>query len=295
MDRAVVRNLVVGFVLASSIYLLGCGGSSRNLGATSSQNAQGTTTPAASTAPSSSTSTDSSSGSSASGSSASGSSASGSAASGSTPLSPVASAPSSSTLFAPSARHIFVMSEENTSYGSVVGNTSQMPFINGLIAKGTLWTNFYANQHGSMHAYIETMSGTAFTCSGNDCGASGALTGPSLMDLMNASKLAWKGYFDGLSSCGQLAPQSSNWILNPDSNGKQNYYQRHTPYPWYAVGNGNHRNLQEWRERLVADEPVHNGLGQPLRRVHELDYAGWNQRRARRQSGANGCLHGRSG
>ena len=83
-------------------------------------------------------------------------------------LSPVASAPSSSTLFAPSARHIFVMSEENTSYGSVVGNTSQMPFINSLIAKGTLWTNFYANQHGSMHAYIETMSGTAFTCSGND-------------------------------------------------------------------------------------------------------------------------------
>jgi len=128
------------------------------------------------------------------------------------------------------------MSEENQSFSSVVGNTSGMPYMNSLLTKGTLWSNFYANQHGSMHAYIETMSGTSFTCSGNDCGANGALTGPSLMDLMNAQKMAWKGYFDGLSSCGQLAPQSTNWIINPDSNGKQNYYQRHTPYPWYAVG-----------------------------------------------------------
>ena len=201
MDRAVVRNLVVGFVMASSIYLLGCGGSNRICGATSSQNAQGTTTPAASTAPSSSTSTDSSSGSSASGSSASGSSASGSAASG--------SAASGSTLFFIASgfsafivdvicafwASIFVMSEENLSYGSVMGNTSQMPFINSLLAMGTVWSNFYANQHGSMHAYIETLSGTAFTCSGNDCGASGALTGPSLMDLMNARGYGWKGYF----------------------------------------------------------------------------------------------------
>ena len=81
------------------------------------------------------------------------------------------------------------MSEENQSYGSVVGNTSQMPYINSLLPLGTLWTNFYANQHGSMHGYIETMSGTAFNCSGNDCGASGTLTGPSLMDVMNEKML----------------------------------------------------------------------------------------------------------
>lgn len=132
--------------------------------------------------------------------------------------------------------HIFVLSEENTSYGNVVGNTSQMPYINSLFTKGTLWTNYYSNAHGSMLSYIETLSGTAFNCSGNDCGASGALTGPSLMDLMDAKGMAWKGYFDGVSSCGELAPQATNWIVNPDSNGSQNYYQRHTGFPWYAVG-----------------------------------------------------------
>lgn len=148
---------------------------------------------------------------------------------------PTVSNTSSASPVTTGPHHIFVMSEENQSYSSVIGNTSQMPYINKLLSQGTLWSNFYANQHGSMHAYIETMSGTAFTCSGNDCGANGALTGPSLMDLMNAKGMAWKGYFDGLSICGQLAPQSSNWIINPDSNGKQNYYQRHTPYPWYAM------------------------------------------------------------
>lgn len=146
------------------------------------------------------------------------------------PTTPTGSAPTSST------HHIFVLSEENTSYGNVVGNTSQMPYINSLFAKGTLWTNYYSNAHGSMLSYIETLSGTAFNCNGNDCGASGSLTGPSMMDLMDAKGMAWKGYFDGVSSCGELAPQATNWIVNPDSNGSQNYYQRHTGFPWYAVG-----------------------------------------------------------
>ncbi len=134
-----------------------------------------------------------------------------------------------------STHHIFVVAEENTSYGSVVGNTSQMPYFNSLIARGTLWGNYYANAHGSMLAYIEALSGQTFNCTGSDCTASGSITGPSLMDLMNAKGLTWKGYFDGLSTCGQLAPPSTNWVIHPDSNGG-NYYQRHTGFPWYAVG-----------------------------------------------------------
>ncbi len=117
----------------------------------------------------------------------------------------------------------------------MVGNTGGMPFFNALLAKGTLWGNYYSNAHGSQLAYIETLSGQTFNCNGNDCGASGALTGASLMDLMNAHSLPWKGYFDGLSSCGQLAPDSNNWIISPDANGG-NYYQRHTGFPWYAAG-----------------------------------------------------------
>lgn len=194
MSTAVVRNLVVGAVLAASMYLAGCGGN-HSTGAAAEQNSQGAAAPSAST--------------------------------------PSASTPAA---VQSSAHHIFIMSEENQSYSSVIGNTSQMPYINSLLAKGTLWSNYYSNAHGSMLSYIESLSGQTFQCNGNDCSLSYPITGPSLMDLMNAKGMAWKGYFDGLSSCGQLAPQSTNWIINPDSNGAQNYYQRHTGFPWYAVG-----------------------------------------------------------
>ena len=73
--------------------------------------------------------------------------------------------------------------------------------------------------------------------------------------------MAGKDTFDGLEQLRSACPSIRNWILNPDSNGKQNYYQRHTRFPWYAVGNGDHRHLLEWRERLVAGEPVHNRPG----------------------------------
>jgi len=199
MSTAILRFFCVLLVLATIAWCAGCGSGSGNNANAQQSGAQSAT--AAGSNPSSSTTT-----------------SSGSTAAVTTP------------------RHIFVMSEENTSFGNVVGNTSQMPYYNSLVSKGTIWSNYYSNAHGSMLSYIETMSGQSFDCSGNDCVASGHLTGPSLMDLMNAKGMVWKGYFDGLSTCGQLAPQATNWIINPDSNGVQNYYQRHTPYPWYAVG-----------------------------------------------------------
>ena len=171
------------------------------------------------------------------------------------------------TAATPTSHHIFIMSEENPSYGSVIGNTSQMPYINSLLSKGTLWTNFYANQHGSMHGYIETMSGTAFNCSGNDCGASGALTGPSLMDLMNAKGMAWKGYFDGLSSCGQLAPRRRTGSLIRIPTAHRTTISATLRYPWYAVGTATISQLSDGSEWLVADEPVHHRSGEQILRI----------------------------
>ncbi len=212
MRKALLRIGSFVVVTVACTFYLGCG-SSHNSANTAPQTAQtgatgstgGTVTPT-STAP---TSTD---------------------------PTPASTTPTATAASTPASHHIFVMSEENTSFSDVVGNTSQMPYYNSLVSKGTLWSNYYSNAHGSMLSYIETLSGTSFTCNGNDCGASGSLTGPSVMDLMNAKGMAWKGYFDGVSTCGELAPQATNWIVNPDSNGSQNYYQRHTGFPWYAVG-----------------------------------------------------------
>ena len=105
--------------------------------------------------------------------------------------------------------HIFVMSEENTSYGSVVGNTSQMPYINSLLSKGTLWTNLLCQSAWVDARLYRDVERDGVQLQRKRLRSQRALTGPSLMDLMNAKGMAWKGYFDGLSSCGQLAPQST--------------------------------------------------------------------------------------
>src|SRR5579871_2539431 len=175
---------------------------------------------------------------------------------------PAPHAPTSST----ATHHIFVIAEENTSYSNVIGNTSQMPYLNSLVPKATIWGNYYSNAHGSMLSYIETISGQTFNCTGNDCAKSGALTGPSLMDVMNSNGMTWKGYFDGLKDCGQLAPQSSNWIIDPDSNGKR-YFQMHTPFPWYAVGtatiaNCSNNNNGWWPVTQLTTDLASRSVGQ---------------------------------
>jgi phosphatidylinositol-3-phosphatase len=57
--------------------------------------------------------------------------------------------------------------EENQSYPSVVGNTTDWPTLNGLIAHGALPTNYYANCHPSLPNYFMLTTGQTLTTNGN--------------------------------------------------------------------------------------------------------------------------------
>lgn len=62
----------------------------------------------------------------------------------------------------PSSRHIYIVAEENRSYESLVGDPD-MPYLNSLIARGALATQFYANRHNSITDYFLLTSGTVPT------------------------------------------------------------------------------------------------------------------------------------
>jgi hypothetical protein len=62
----------------------------------------------------------------------------------------------------PRSRHVYIVAEENRSYEHIVGSSS-MPYLNSLIAKGGLATQFYANQHGSLENYLILTSGQKLT------------------------------------------------------------------------------------------------------------------------------------
>src|SRR3569833_1444111 len=62
----------------------------------------------------------------------------------------------------PRSKHVYVVALENKSYEHLVGS-SNMPYLNSLIKKGTLATQFYANQHNSIVDYFLLTSGVVPT------------------------------------------------------------------------------------------------------------------------------------
>ncbi len=70
-----------------------------------------------------------------------------------------ASAPYSVTVTAPTYDHIVVVIDENKNYSDVIGN-SAAPFINSLVASGTLFTSYSAVTHPSQPNYLALFSGS---------------------------------------------------------------------------------------------------------------------------------------
>lgn len=62
----------------------------------------------------------------------------------------------------PHSNHVYIVAEENRSYEDIVGN-SNMPYLNSLLPKGAVATQFYANQHGSLENYFWVTSGQYIT------------------------------------------------------------------------------------------------------------------------------------
>src|SRR5436853_7011315 len=62
----------------------------------------------------------------------------------------------------PLANHVFVVVEENHSYSSVVGSSS-MPYLNSLIRRYGLATQYYADTHPSIGNYFMMTTGRIIT------------------------------------------------------------------------------------------------------------------------------------
>jgi acid phosphatase len=118
--------------------------------------------------------------------------------------------------------HVFIVVEENHSYGSVIGNPS-MPYLNGLAKANGLATQYFADAHPSLPNYFELTlgEGTSITTIFGD-----SYTGPVSQDnvvraLTNAGK-TWKTYQEGIPSVGYMGSDSGA------------YLQRHNPFGYFS-------------------------------------------------------------
>lgn len=143
----------------------------------------------------------------------------------------------------PASKHVYIVAEENRSYEHIVGSPD-MPYLNSLFSKGTLFTQFYANAHNSITEYFYVTSGVVPTTD-NDTTAT--------YDVDNIIRhamqlgLTYKGYAQTLPYAGYAGIYYGA------------YLKRHTALPYYSdMGNSQSEMLKLVpSDQLAAD--IQNG------------------------------------
>ncbi len=112
-------------------------------------------------------------------------------AAGSLPVVPAAATPTAAAAaHVPAFSHIYLLILENQDYSGLVGNPAA-PYINGLIAKYGLATNYFAVAHPSQPNYLALFSGSV---QGITDDAVHEISAPNLADQLDKAGKTWMVY-----------------------------------------------------------------------------------------------------
>jgi acid phosphatase len=101
---------------------------------------------------------------------------------------------------------------ENQNYADVVGSANA-PYLNSLIAQGTLATNYYANTHPSIGNYFMMTSGNIVT---NDDEYTGTISPPEIVSALTGAGKSWKVYAEGIPSAGYTGGDTGAYLKRHD-------------------------------------------------------------------------------
>jgi phosphatidylinositol-3-phosphatase len=96
--------------------------------------------------------------------------------------------------------HVLVVVLENQNYDDVVGN-SAMPYLNGVIPRSALATQYFANIHPSIGDYFAMTTGQIIT---DDDASSGTVSVDNVVRELTSAGTSWRLYAQGLPSTGYL-------------------------------------------------------------------------------------------
>jgi acid phosphatase len=109
----------------------------------------------------------------------------------------------------PGSKHVVMVMEENQSYASVVGNTTDWPYLNALIGKGALATNYYADTHPSIGNYFMLTTGQTLT---NDDGSTQVWNVDNIARHMVAAGISFRVYAEGIGQ-GYLGGDTGLYVI----------------------------------------------------------------------------------
>lgn len=93
----------------------------------------------------------------------------------------------------PQFGHVFIVVEENHSYSSVVGSSS-MPYLNSLISKYGLATNYVADTHPSIGNYFMLTTGHILTNNDSETPSSFPVSADNIAHELELAGKTWKDY-----------------------------------------------------------------------------------------------------
>ncbi len=98
--------------------------------------------------------------------------------------------------------HIFVIMEENQPANVIIGNSANAPYINSLIDKYSVATNYFSVTHPSLPNYLAITSGSTaglnYDCNPPSAGCMQNVT--NIADRIEASGRSWKEYAESMPS-----------------------------------------------------------------------------------------------
>jgi phosphatidylinositol-3-phosphatase len=108
----------------------------------------------------------------------------------------------------PAFDHVVVVVLENKERGKVLGN-SDAPAFNAFARSGAVLNAYRGVTHPSLPNYLALVSGSTHGIS-SDC-TSCTVGGRSLADTLEARKLTWKAYAEGLPRSGWTGPSRGRY------------------------------------------------------------------------------------
>ena len=157
----------------------------------------------------------------------------------------------------PASKHVVLVMEENQSYPTVVGNTTDWPNLNAIIGKGALPTNYYADTHPSIGNYFMLTTGQTLT---NDDSSTEVWSVDNIARRMLSANVSFRIYAEGITQ-GYVGGDTGLYLI------------RHNPFAMLSDVAGNTQVAQQviWPFSQFAADVVANNLPQFSYIVPDVD------------------------
>lgn len=117
------------------------------------------------------------------------------------------------TVVAAPFKHVVMVLMENTDYADVVGNTTDMPYLNSLISGYGLASKYYANTHPSIGNYFMLVTGQILTDDDAMTPRNFPVTVDNVVRQLEKNGKTWKAYAEDLPSVGYTGVGSGYYIV----------------------------------------------------------------------------------